>query len=148
MVTANITVAAPSRVMKSRDPRYMVRYNKFYRAGYRRTVPAFGPMRRIRALHAIGYSRGMLCELTGLSDQFLYDLVKGRRFERIDAERAKVIDEVYRTHCVQPLHKHPQANRVRTWAKKAGYYPPMAWDDIDDPKERPSRYPRRRKEAA
>lgn len=121
---------------KSRDPRYAVRYSKFYRAGYRRTTPALGPMRRIQALHAIGYSRSILCELTGLSDQFLYDLTRGR-FTRIDAERARTIAEVYRARCVQPLHNGKPSASARTWARKAGYYPPMAWNDIDDPKERP-----------
>ena len=32
----------------------------------------------------------------------------------------------------------PGANRARTWAKRHGFAPPLAWDDIDDPDEKPN----------
>lgn len=128
----------------SQQTKYAVRYNTYYRMGYRRQVPALGCMRRVQALHAIGYTRSQLADLLDLPKDFLEKLARGRKV-RISRENAQKIVEGYRTLCVQPLHNTGNANRARTWAKKAGYYPPMAWDDIDDPQQRPSIYPKRRK---
>lgn len=123
----------------SKRPAYERRYAKLHRNGYRTQVSALGATRRIQALHAIGYTRAQLQEAFGLSRKFLFLLSAGRVI-RIDRGRDQKIREVYRTLCVQPLHKGFGASQVRTWAKKNGWFPPMAWDDIDDPNEQPSRY--------
>lgn len=120
----------------SQQTEYAVRYNTYYRMGYRRQVSALGSMRRVQALHAIGYSRSDLAKLIGVPKDYLEKLARGRN-ARISREYAEKIDKAYRTLCVQPLHDTRTATQARTWARKNGYFPPMAWNDIDDPKERP-----------
>jgi hypothetical protein len=112
--------------------------------GYRAQVSALGAQRRIQALVAIGYTFPMLSKETGLSEIYLRQLAHGIRSTRIDRRRDAKIREVYRTLCVQPLHKGYGPKRARLAAKAAGWYPPMAWDDIDSEKDRPSYYPKRR----
>lgn len=111
--------------------------------GLRLMVPALGSTRRLQALRAIGYTNGQLAEATDHSEIFIRQLCAGR-FRQIDKVRAERIAEVYRTLCVQPLHNTANAKRARAYARKFGWYPPMAWDDIDNPKDRPSLYPKRR----
>jgi hypothetical protein len=125
----------------SSQPGYSRRYVKHWRHGYRATIPALGLMRRMQALRAIGYTVPQLSEATGLSTVYLYQLSEGRRSERINKRHAQKINEVYRTLCVQPCHNKGKSLRAKNYAKKRGWFPPMAWDDIDDPQERPSRYP-------
>lgn len=129
---------------KSDSPEYRRRYRKaHYAIGYRAHVPALGAMRRIQALRAIGYTVKQLSEATGLSEVYLSQLSLGVRSTRLSREIDQRIREVYRTLCVQPLHKSYSAKRARLAAQKHGWYPPMAWDDIDTDKTA-SLYPKRR----
>lgn len=127
----------------SRQPKYYKRYMKLYSLGYRTQVPALGISRRVQALHAIGYSRPQLMAATGLDKNVLYRL-SNKAPKRVTRETAQAVIETYRTLCVQPLHNTTSAKRARIFAAKQGWYPPMAWDDIDNPKDRPSYYPKRR----
>lgn len=131
-------------IKATKHPEYRNRYVKYWRHGYRARISAIGAMRRVQALRAIGYTVPQLAEATGLSTVYLYQLSEGRRSKQINKRNFQRIAEVYRTLCVQPLHNRGTALRAKNYAKKNNWYPPMAWDDIDDPTERPSRYPRGR----
>lgn len=123
---------------KSKNPEYLRRYAKYHRNGYRAQVPALGSMRRIQALCSIGYTIRELAKHTGLSEVYLYNLANGLRATRIDKKRAQKIDEVYRTLSVQPCHyKSHHTSRTVSLSRKKGWAPPMAWNDIDNPKEKP-----------
>lgn len=120
------------------DPNRTYHYMKRWRyQGYHATIPALGSQRRIQALRAIGYTIPQLAEATGLSTVYLDQLCNGRRSVRINKRNAELIDRAYRTLSVQPLHNTTQATRSRNNARRRGWHPPMAWNDIDNPKERP-----------
>lgn len=128
---------------RSRNREYMCKYAKLHRNGYRLHVSALGTQRRLRALHAIGWTRPQLMELTGYSKSFLYSLTRvspgsdHHKAVRVSRETDRLIKDLYRTLSVQPQHETPDAKKVRKWARKHGWAPPMSWDDIDDPLERP-----------
>jgi transcriptional regulator with XRE-family HTH domain len=131
-MTLGVMMTPPTK--SSKQPGYANKYTKYWRHGYRATIPALGSQRRIQALRAIGYTVPQLAEATGLSEVYLYQLSEGRRSERINKRHAQQIVEAYRTLCVQPLHNKGTALRAKNYAKKRGWYPPMAWDDIDTDK--------------
>jgi hypothetical protein len=128
---------------KTLNPEYIKAYRAFHHKGGRRTEPILGVQRRLQALSAIGYSIPALVEATGLSDTTIQSLRKGwqqgangKPLLRIDKVRAKQIKAAYSLLSVQPCH-NTSANRTKTWARKQGWHPPMAWTDIDDPNDRP-----------
>lgn len=94
-------------------------------------VPKLGAIRRIRALQCMGYNLNWQQERLGFDIRgFLYRGGSEARlpyYEKIVA----LYDEV--SHLVGP---DPTA---RYWGFKNKYYPPGAWNDIDDPDEKPER---------
>lgn len=130
-------------IAATKHPKYQAKRVKLWRHGYTGTITALGAMRRVQALRAIGWTVPALAEATGLSTAYLYQLSTGLRSQRINKRNAEAIDRAYRVLCVQPLHKGYGAKRARLAAKAAGWFPPMAWDDIDDPQERPTLHARR-----
>lgn len=124
--------------MKSRQSAYMVRYSKFYRAGYRLSVPALGYERRLQALAAIGYPWGVIAERMGGDTNKVHvgEIANGHK-KALFIATAKRIEEVYHDLCLTPNPDYLQAKRIKTWAKKRNWAPPMAWNDIDDPNDVP-----------
>ncbi len=96
-------------------------------------VSARGAVRRIHALQSRGWSMPQLAERTGISHQHLNALHEGRligatRWTRI----AAVFDQLWDQ--APPADTAPRRNAIaRTLkiARRAGYLPPLAWDDID-----------------
>lgn len=138
-----MTMTTRNPAAKTLNPEYIKAYKSFYHQGGRRTEPILGVQRRLQALTAIGYSIPDLVEATGLSDTTIQSLRKGMQqgkggkpLLRIDKVRAKKIKAAYSLLSVQPCH-NTSGNRARTWARKKGWHPPMAWTDIDDPNDRP-----------
>lgn len=100
-----------------------------------RKVPALGTQRRVQALQALGWSRQRIAQAIGYTDQGA--LTYMMRADSLYPATAARIAEVYeQMSMVVPVGSG--ANRARTWAKRHGYLPPLAWDDIDDPNEQPS----------
>jgi len=92
-------------------------------------VPALGATRRVRAMLALGWSHGAISELTGTSSSVF---ALGRR-PRTIARRWRAIDDAYERLSGRRGPSSLTAHRAATY----GYLPPLAWDDIDDPAERP-----------
>lgn len=122
---------------------YMQIYSKFYRSGYRLTVPSRGAQRRVEALRAIGYTRAQIAQACGLSAGFVTDLSSGIH-PTIRKALHDQIDAGYKSLWLKPQFDTFSARRARVYARKAGYAPPMAWDDIDTD-ESSTIYPRRKK---
>lgn len=97
-------------------------------------VPAFGAQRRIRALAAIGWPFAEISVQLGRkrAHEGIATLLRQDWVQRKTAER---VDEVYRRLCMTPGPNPTVAKRARL----NGWAPPLAWDDIDDPDETPSR---------
>jgi hypothetical protein len=96
-------------------------------------VPACGSQRRLRALHAVGWSMSAIARDAGVPRCSLSQTL---RRPRITAGRATVIAGVYQRLAMTPGPS--EATRARALA--AGWPPPLAWDDdtIDDPDTVPS----------
>lgn len=109
--------------------------HRFYDAhlGRERLVDVTGSRRRIRALQAIGWPTKILTAELGYTHRdalapLLYD---ARQCTRTRAEK---IADLYERLCMTP----GPSNITRVRALRAGYAPPLAWDDIDDPDEEPT----------
>jgi hypothetical protein len=100
------------------------------------TVSAVGIRRRLHALMALGYTGPQVAEASGLSIATMrsIDYHGSQKVHAITAE--KVIAVYERLSMTRPEGQY--ANRARVMARRRGWLPPLAWDDIDDPTERPS----------
>lgn len=106
-------------------------------------VSALGPQRRIRALQALGWGRDKIAAELGYSNGG--SIAYLMRSETMLVATANRIAEVYdRLSMIVPVGAGP--DRARTWAKRHGFAPPLAWDDIDDPSERPNLGEERRRD--
>lgn len=96
--------------------------------------PSLGSRRRIQALQAIGYGRDRIArELGYRNGGSIAYLMKSDSLLAGTAER---ISDTYERLCMTvPQGVGP--SRARTWAKRHGFIPPLAWTDIDDPDEVP-----------
>jgi hypothetical protein len=92
-------------------------------------VPAHGVHRRIQALHSIGWTRHQMQPhlSTRLSAMLTQDRVRPATWRQVAA-------------MYDLLHMTPGPSaESRKRAARAGWVPPLAWDDIDDVTERPKR---------
>lgn len=92
---------------------------------------AVGTRRRLQALHAIGWSWRSLGSRVGMRPLSLSDLAAGRTVPRVSTEEKvrAVFEEISGT---------PGGDtRAASYARRRGWPPPLAWDDIDDPWEKP-----------
>lgn len=93
-------------------------------------VPALGARRRIRAMMALGWTHAHMKEQSGIRTA----LVLNQRGDLIARATHDAIDVMYEALCMTL----GPSERTRTRAAAAGYAPPLAWDDIDDPDEQPN----------
>lgn len=122
---------------RSKTPKYARAYDAARRNyQYRALVDGTVTRRKLAALQAIGYSLTYLGQQMNpyrtqqsLSETFLSDAPIHRRTEK---DIARLYDE---------LSNNPPegiyANRVRIRARRLGYAPPAAFDDINDLSESP-----------
>lgn len=108
--------------------------------GQYRTVSNVGSIRRIQALQYLGWSVPKIAEHVGISDRHLYNL---HRHPTIYTSTAAAIAAAYeRLAMLLPPEtttgERISAVRARNHARRNGWAPPLAWDDIDDPSERPN----------
>ena len=102
--------------------------------GRRRTYPRLGVQRRIEALQSMGWSLDYIAARLDTSvgkirhSAFSATYVTARRRQQVVA----LYDELSMT-----LPTDSRVNRRRGIARRKGYAPPLAWDNIDDPDERP-----------
>jgi hypothetical protein len=104
------------------------------------TVPAVGTQRRLRALFALGWSYEDMGSRLGIRKARVSHLVnetpKRGVYLRTRDKVAALYDELSMT-----IPQGWEHERIRRWAAKRGFAPPLAWDDdrIDDPAARPAR---------
>jgi hypothetical protein len=104
------------------------------RTGPRRSglprLDATGSRRRLQALAAIGWSCRQLSAELGSTGDVLFKLVSGRT-TTVNARTARRVAELYDRLSMTPGPSLQVAER----ALKAGWPPPLAWDDelLDDP---------------
>ena len=123
------------------------RYEKTRHVYGPRMVPATGTRRRIQALKAMGHSGADIAAALGVTYQAVNRLEHSTSAHIFAATQANVA-RVYEEMCMTlPTGYH--RTRIRNAAARAGYAPPLAWDDIDtDPQpvgwqyQPPSRFTR------
>lgn len=89
-----------------------------------------GTTRRLQALTAIGYSLADLAEMLAMPLEHVRAL-SGARAHRISPDTARAVAELYERLCMTPVGG-PDADLARRYARRRGWVPPLAWDDIDD----------------
>lgn len=95
-------------------------------------VSPVGSRRRIQALMALGWTQTELAKRLSLSHDRLSDVLC--RHTKIRASRARAINDLF-----EELSSTPgPSDRTRIIARRKGYVPPLAWNDIDDPDEQPA----------
>lgn len=93
-------------------------------------VPAEGARRRLRSLMRLGWRHEDVRALVGRSTHVLVGNSAPTKIKAIDW---RLIDAAWRQLSATP----GPSNKSRTRAERLGYAAPLAWDDIDDPQERP-----------
>lgn len=123
------------------------RYSKRQHHGERRLVSAVGTHRRLQALMFNGWPSAWLSAELGSSPTYVGKLLERDKIQRRTAEAVGALFE--RLWDQRPDESTPtRANRVkraRELAAARGWAPPMAWDDIDDPRRSPQGVPSARK---
>lgn len=94
-------------------------------------IDVTGSKRRLQALNAIGWSTYELAKRLGTSQDHVWSIM--RRQTWVTAE---VRDSIAKLYGELSMHLGP-SDTIRTRAAAARYAPPLAWNNIDDPAERP-----------
>lgn len=105
-----------------------------------RMIDATGTKRRLEALVALGWTYGAIAERAGITTSGVHKAIN--RYTTIRREVAEKYAAVYEemSMTLPPTITRTQkrdASYARTVARKRGFLPPLVWDDIDDPDERP-----------
>ena len=103
-------------------------------------IPVTGTRRRIQALMTLGYPMHHMAGLLKVTPTTLSSLARHRPNVRV--QTAKKVAVLYQQLGDQPATPHEgltdsAIRRARNYARKHGYAPPAAWDNIDDPSEEP-----------
>lgn len=123
----------PKRVAREKAEKILAVQPVIDNLGSRRSVPALGTHRRIRALVARGWSLSKVAGMLGIEIGNFWALLNRTH---VGAGTHRRMAEIYETHWnVEPPHDtwHEKAayTRALNYAKRRGWLPPLAWDDID-----------------
>lgn len=99
-------------------------------------VPATGAVRRLQALVVCGYSESELAARLGMQIGNFSQLILGHR-PKVRAARHEAVRALFNELWSVPKTV-ASADVSRRLAKKHRWVGPLAWDDIDDPSERPN----------
>lgn len=92
-------------------------------------VPTLGATRRVRALMAAGWRHEDISEYIGRASHH----ISSGRYPKMLAFDWRIVHAAYE----QLSLSDGGSTKSRGRAKAAGFVPPMAWNDIDDPNEQP-----------
>lgn len=103
-------------------------------------VDATGTRRRLQALTTLGWSAAQLAHQAGLDRQVIDGAITSTR-QQITQANADTIARLYDRLWNRPAAPSIGASRAIARAAKAGWLPPLAWDEdqIDDPTYQPAR---------
>lgn len=103
--------------------------------GRARIVPSIGSQRRVRSLQRLGWSLRMIALESGWNQA--EDLQWVMRNETCNRRTAQRIAETYERLSMTIPPYCSATVRARKRGVRLGFPPPLAWDDIDNPHERP-----------
>ena len=117
------------------------RYNNLRRMGrINPQVSAVGTRRRLQALMAIGWDQHSLAVEVGVTNTRISNLVRGINPE-VTWHTAARVARVYDRLSMTAREGTKAARYARTVARRQGWPPPLAWDDIDNDPEPPAGEP-------
>lgn len=102
-----------------------------------------GTRRRLQALAAVGWTVSAIGRQRGLSAQWLGKLLGA---DLVSPDEVHIVREAYEALWLAPAPASRRASYAKGRARDRGWVSALAWDDIDDPNERPNlglRYPKR-----
>lgn len=105
--------------------------------GKRRKVPILGARRRIQALLAIGWSMEDMSRRVGKSRAWIHVTINANQSGLIYRRNFDIIAALYEELSMTLPPETRCTGRQRAWARRNGFAPPLAWDNIDDPNEQP-----------
>lgn len=100
--------------------------------------------RRLQALYAIGWTQPSMANYLGISTSRVGHLMNGA-WKKLHPSTVKSVAAMYEALCMTVPQDNPTTTRgkvrvherARADARRRGYTPPLGWDDIENPKERP-----------
>ncbi|MEZ0090042.1 hypothetical protein [Streptacidiphilus sp. EB129] len=95
-------------------------------------ISSIGAMRRLRALYALGHAHTELVRRSPVSSSSIEEIISGQNKSiTVGADRAirRLYDDLSMTV--------GRSTKTRLRARREGWAPPLAWDDIDDPQAVP-----------
>lgn len=106
-------------------------------------VPIYRVQRRVQALIALGYTQPWIAEQIGVTQARIWQFIRGRQ-EHVTPDTFEKVDDLYRRFSMTlppttTKREKYAASRARETATRNRYRPPLAWDDIDNPDEKPCR---------
>lgn len=106
-------------------------------------IPNVGTMRRLQALHAIGYSYALIGKyLGGVEVSNMWKYITGHQ-KTVTTAFARRVEDVFHELQLRPrLDNSYTTRRARAHAELKGWAPPLAWDEgaIDDPMASPVKF--------
>lgn len=111
-------------------------------AGITWAIPATGTQRRIQALMALGWTSTDIADACGwLHRNHVLRVLKGQKGKPcrwVERKTYRTVAVVFESLSMQIPPHTPYRARCRSMARRKGYLPPLAWDNIDDPNESPN----------
>jgi len=114
--------------------RYSKRNRYMRLIGSPATIPALGTIRRIQALQSLGWTHHQIADAAGVNLKTMRNpLHRGSRVTRATAEAIAAAYELLsmRFPAEDTTIARRNATYARNVARKKGWPPPLAWDDID-----------------
>jgi transcriptional regulator with XRE-family HTH domain len=100
-------------------------------------IPATGTRRRLQALARLGYTGTDIATHLGVSPARVSQLMRGNRSGKyVMVETAAAVAGVFEQLCMT-IPQGWTHDRARRQAEANGWPPPLAWNNIDNPDERP-----------
>lgn len=115
------------------------RYVAAIELGSPATVGATGTIRRLQALSVAGWTQTAIWQTAGIPYRPMKNVAKLDRIRRTTAARiAEVTEQLWnQPPPTRTAAQKRAASRARGIARTNGWAPLAAWDNIDDPNERP-----------
>jgi len=130
----------PCPACREAERTYQREWARQHRTGQNQWVDATGTKRRLQALITAGYPMRWLGEWIGCPPGTMSTMVGPSKKVTIrNKERVEALYErlAYKTPHPTTTRSKAAVTRAKRVGEKRGWAPPLAWDNIDDPQERP-----------
>lgn len=128
---AGVPICDPCREATNRYERTRRKTQEVYDTRW--LIDGTGTRRRVQALHVLGWSGAVLAARLGWTQQRISQLTSGEQ-THTHRETAARVARLYEELCMT----FGPSTITKARAARKGWMPPLAWDNIDDPDEKPT----------